>query len=161
MKKSTKGFVFGIICSALLSSLPVLGANTSSILATLYPQNDNLGLCSNNTYYTSDSIIYNDSTYVPLRSVFNALDCRVDWIADDNLHVVFVNNNYKNFNTNININGVTYTFDSVYHYALDENDIPYVTDIYIDEAIMPLLADCKYDDATVTWYYDSKEAVIK
>lgn len=75
MKKTLKGFVLGVIVTTLLMS-SVFSAPIKKTIEVVY---NSVNLTVNGAKVNADNILYNGTTYVPIRAVAEALDKDVGW----------------------------------------------------------------------------------
>lgn len=75
MKKTIKGIVVGFIITTMLMST-VLGAQVKSTIEVIY---NSVNLTVNGIRVNADNILYNGTTYVPIRAVAEALGKDVGW----------------------------------------------------------------------------------
>lgn len=75
MKKELKGFVLGLIVATLLMGTVFAGGVKQAINVVL----NSVNLTVNNKKINADNILYNGTTYVPLRAVAEALGKDVGW----------------------------------------------------------------------------------
>lgn len=75
MKKIIKGFILGATVSTLFMST-VLGTGLMKKIEVVF---NSVNLTVNGKKVTADNILYNGTTYVPLRAAAEALDKEVGW----------------------------------------------------------------------------------
>lgn len=75
MKKIIKGFILGAIVSTLFMST-VFGTGLMKKIEVVF---NSVNLTVNGKKVTADNILYNGTTYVPLRAAAEALDKEVGW----------------------------------------------------------------------------------
>lgn len=80
MKKTIKGFILGLIIATLLMST-VLGAGVKKTIDVAF---NSVNLTVNGKKVGADNILYNGTTYVPLRAAAEALDKEVGWDGNTN-----------------------------------------------------------------------------
>lgn len=76
MKKQIKGFVIGVIVTLLLSSTIVLGEGVKKTIEVVF---NSVNLTVNGEKVAADTILYNGTTYVPLRATAEMLGKEVGW----------------------------------------------------------------------------------
>ena len=74
MKKEIKGFIFGVITTSIFSAIGVYAATQ---LTTIDVYKDNVTIYANNNVVDAPNFTYNDTTYVPLRSVLELMETRI------------------------------------------------------------------------------------
>ena len=79
MKKEIKGFIFGVITTSIFSAIGVYAATQ---LTTIDVYKDNVTIYANNNVVDAPNFTYNDTTYVPLRSVLELMDCSLFYDAE-------------------------------------------------------------------------------
>lgn len=127
MKKEFKGFIVGIILASILMSSVVFSEGIRKSIDVVV---NSVNLTVNGNKVNADTILYNGTTYVPLRSVAEMLGKEVGWDGNSNTASIndkgFVNNAVKQpiiqttsnnvsaptmFNYNVNsADGVTLTW---------------------------------------------------
>ena len=107
MKKEIKGFILGVICTLMFTSIATFA---SSQLKTIEVYENNVRIFANDNIVTAPNFTYNDTTYVPLRAVLELMDCSVFY--DENTNSVSA---YNDFVLNYSCNG-TYFEDGEYIY---------------------------------------------
>lgn len=80
MKKGLKGFLLGVIITTLLMST-AFGAEVKKTIEVIY---NSVNLTVNGQKITADNILYNGTTYVPLRAVADALGKDIGWDGQTN-----------------------------------------------------------------------------
>ena len=80
MKKTIKGFVLGLIIATLLMST-VFGAGVKKTIEVAF---NSINLTVNGNKVDADTILYQGTTYVPLRAVGEMLGKNVGWDGDTN-----------------------------------------------------------------------------
>lgn len=75
MKKELKGFILGLIVATLMMSMVFAGGVKQAIDVVL----NSVNLTVNGQKINADNILYNGTTYVPLRAVAEALGKNVSW----------------------------------------------------------------------------------
>lgn len=75
MKKTIKGIVLGVIITTLLMGT-ALGAG---VMKTIEVAFDSINLTVNGNKVDAETIVYNETTYVPLRAAAEMLDKDVGW----------------------------------------------------------------------------------
>lgn len=75
MKKSLKGFVLGVIITTMLMST-ALGAQVKKNIEVIY---NSVNLTVNGKKVNADNILYDGTTYVPLRAMAEMLGKEVGW----------------------------------------------------------------------------------
>lgn len=75
MKKTIKGFVLGLIIATLLMGT-ALGAGVKKTIEVAF---DSVNLTVNGKKVDAETIVYNETTYVPLRAAAEMLDKDVGW----------------------------------------------------------------------------------
>lgn len=80
MKKELKGFVIGLIIATLLMGTVFAGSVKQTIEVVL----NSVNLTVNGKKIEADNILYNGTTYVPLRAIAEALGKDVGWNAETN-----------------------------------------------------------------------------
>ncbi|MFC5449073.1 stalk domain-containing protein [Paenibacillus aestuarii] len=81
MRKELKGMVIGSILTSLLIGGTALASGYKSTIEVLF---NNINLSVNGKKVASDNILYNGTTYVPLRDAANLLGKQVGWDAATN-----------------------------------------------------------------------------
>lgn len=81
MKKEIKGFVCGVIAATTLGAIGTFAAGVWENIPVL--KND-IKVVVNGNEVTADNFLYNDTTYLPLRAVSNALGENVEYDEIDN-----------------------------------------------------------------------------
>jgi len=76
MKKTLKTFVAGILCGALIMGIPALANSIKEMIEVTL---NTITVKVNGTKVEGDNILYNDTTYVPLRKVAEMLGKNVKW----------------------------------------------------------------------------------
>ena len=76
MKKTLKTFVAGILCGAVLFSIPALANSVKEMIEVTL---NTITVAVNGTKVEGENILYNDTTYVPLRKVAEMLGKDVKW----------------------------------------------------------------------------------
>ena len=85
MKKYFKGFIIGVVISTLLIST-ALGTSVKKTIEVVY---NSVNITVNGKKVNADNILYNGTTYVPLRAVSEALGKEVGW--DQNTKTASIN----------------------------------------------------------------------
>lgn len=89
MKQYTKGIITGLIISAVIAAVPTLAANIDALLNPVriningvdtYQWGDNIEL--DNGTQTPSSILYNGTTYLPMRKLGELMDKQIYWNGD-------------------------------------------------------------------------------
>ena len=80
MKKTIKGFVLGVVITTMLMST-ALGAGVKKTIEVAF---NSVNLTVNGKKVNADNIVYQGTTYVPLRVAGELLDKKVDWDAKTN-----------------------------------------------------------------------------
>jgi hypothetical protein len=98
MKKTTILIILILIMGLMAATWSVaFAAGTQSVTAFVNPK---VSIMINGAKYTpydtttgqvSEILIYKDRTYLPVRSIGEALNCKIGW--DDNTKTVYVQNN--------------------------------------------------------------------
>ncbi|HHY13724.1 MAG TPA: copper amine oxidase N-terminal domain-containing protein [Thermoanaerobacterales bacterium] len=78
MKKTLKGFVLGVIITTLLMST-AFGAQVKKTIDVIY---NSVNLTVNGKKVEADNILYDGTTYVPLRTIAEMLGKEVGWDQD-------------------------------------------------------------------------------
>lgn len=78
MKKEINGFIIGFIITAFLFGSPVLADN---IIKTIQVKFNAINLEINGKKVDADNILYNGTTYVPIRKVGELLDKNVEYVS--------------------------------------------------------------------------------
>ncbi len=78
MKNKIKGFIFGIVLMLLLSNLTAFGLGPSQLIEVIM---NSVNLTVNGQKVAADTILYNGTTYVPLRATAEMLGKEVGWDA--------------------------------------------------------------------------------
>lgn len=81
MKNKIKGFILGFIVATLLVGNMALATDGSISINVLL---NNINLIVNGKKVDADTILYNETTYVPLRKVAQMLGKKVGWNGDTN-----------------------------------------------------------------------------
>jgi len=109
MKKEIKGFIIGILVSSLLINPAVLAAGATKSIDVML---NSIKIKVNGEPVNSDNILYNGTTYVPLRAVSEMLGKDVTWdgstntagindigVKDDSIEIIAENPNKSLKNT--------------------------------------------------------------
>lgn len=80
MKRNITGFILGVIITAMLTGT-ALGATVTKTIEVVY---NSVNLTVNGTKVNADNILYDGTTYVPLRAVAEALGKEVGWDGKTN-----------------------------------------------------------------------------
>lgn len=72
MKKEIKGFILGVICTLMFTSIATFAA---SRVRTIDVYENNVSIYANNNFVAAPNFTYNDTTYVPLRAVLEQMNC--------------------------------------------------------------------------------------
>lgn len=80
MKKNTKGFVLGLIVATLLMST-AFGAGIEKTIKVVL---NKVNIIVNGEVVEGDNILYDGTTYVPLRAIGEMLDKDIGWDGDTN-----------------------------------------------------------------------------
>lgn len=99
MKKELKGFVCGFTAMAVLS---VGVASASGFWDTINVLRNDISVVVNGENITADNFLYNDTTYLPLRAVAEAVGKPVDYDAARNIAYLgekVIASNYKMYDT--------------------------------------------------------------
>lgn len=89
MKKTIKGFILGVIFTTLLMNT-VFGVQVKKTIEVIY---NSVNLTVNGTKINADNILYEGTTYVPLRAVADALGKDVGW--DQETYTATINDKKK------------------------------------------------------------------
>lgn len=81
MKKELKGFLIGVIMTVLLSSSIAMAAGVAQNIEVVF---NSVNITVNGQKVAADNILYNGTTYVPLRAVAQMFDKVVGWEANTN-----------------------------------------------------------------------------
>lgn len=84
MKRELKGFVVGVIVTVLLTSTALAEPVTKTIQVVF----NKIKLEVNGTKVNADNILYEGTTYVPLRKVAEMLGKHVGWNAETNTAII-------------------------------------------------------------------------
>lgn len=91
MKKELKGFVCGVVVSAIIGAGVVSAAGNWESIDVL--RND-INIVVNGQPVEVDNFLYNDTTYVPLRAVSSTLGENVDY--DETANTAYIGEKYDN-----------------------------------------------------------------
>lgn len=97
MKKELKGFVCGFTAMAVLS---VGVASASGFWDTINVLRNDISVVVNGENITADNFVYNDTTYLPLRAVSEALNQPVSYDENSNTAYIGVDSNNQTQNAN-------------------------------------------------------------
>ncbi|WP_176717350.1 trypsin-like peptidase domain-containing protein [Vulcanibacillus modesticaldus] len=90
MKREIKGFIFGFLFSSLLISNSVLAEGLTKTIQVMF---NSINIEVNGQKVAADNILYNGTTYVPLRAISEMLNKDVTWDGSTNTAGI----NDKNF----------------------------------------------------------------
>lgn len=97
MKKELKGFVCGFTTMAVLSAGV---ASASGFWDTINVLRNDISVVVNGENITADNFVYNDTTYLPLRAVSEALNQTVSYDENSNTAYIGVDSNNQTPNAN-------------------------------------------------------------
>lgn len=105
MKRELRGFIMGVIVSALLMSSVVLATPIEKMIEVVF---NKVNITVNEEKVEADNILYQGTTYVPLRAISEILDKEVNW--DGKTNTASINDSTKALVTRV-VDGDTIIVD--------------------------------------------------
>lgn len=93
-----KGFIAGTLITGIIASTILVNAETTRNIQATF---GNVKIFSDGKQLAAETLLYNGTTYVPLRSTADAIGVSVTW--DQNTNSVYLNNDNQNMNVQYNI----------------------------------------------------------
>lgn len=150
MKKEIKGFILGVLTTLVLTSGITFAY---SQYKTIDVVENNVTIYANDNIVTAPNFTYNNTTYVPLRSVLELMNCSIFY--DEASKEVKAYNNFLKPNLPTIYNGNSY--ETIVEYGYDENNSYSITSFYTDLTLLwntrTLTTDFN-DDEFAIYVYD-------
>lgn len=150
MNKEFKGFVLGVLTTLILTSGITFAY---SQYKTIDVVENNVTIYANDNIVTTPNFTYNNTTYVPLRSVLELMDCSISY--DEASKKVSAYNNFFRMDFPSVYNG--YEYKNIFEGGYNENNEFVVTSIYTDATILRDITSVTTDvpdDEDVLYVYD-------
>lgn len=128
MKKELKGF----ICGAVLTILVGCGVSAAGIWDNISVLKNDITVVVNGEKVTADNFLYNDTTYLPLRAVSEALNQPVDY--DEATNTAFIGERKDNETVSKYVPS-NEQFENVTYWVYLKDDIYYLSIGYIAEVM--------------------------
>lgn len=103
---------------------------------------------------TQDPVIKNDTTLVPMRTIFEALNAEVQWIDEGGVQKIVANTASKNISMTINSK-------DFYVNGEKQEELNEPAQLMNDKTMVPLRAVSESLDCTVDWDGESKTVIIQ
>lgn len=88
MKSNVKAFLAGALATAVISTTTMVFAESSQTIQAIFGR---VKLVVNNKSVEQETLLYDGTTYVPLRAVGEMLDLEIDWV--DSLKTAYLKSN--------------------------------------------------------------------